>query len=117
MAAAVEESLLVLAQAIKVLVFRGREGCADFIERVVCGAAIYEDAGVAVLVIRDRHLPAPHLDKRRAVRVLDRNIDAGRRAAEELGDVGLRSGGRVFRALRGNGNRHTRGPHHISASA
>jgi hypothetical protein len=52
-AAAVDEAFLVLAEAVKVLVLSGREGCADLIERVVGGPAIVQDAGVAVLVIRD----------------------------------------------------------------
>ena len=89
-AAVVEEALLVLAEPVVVLVVGRREGGADLEEGRVGGAAVGEDRGVAVLVVRHRHLPADQVQERPALRCRERDVGRGRRAVEEPGDVHLR---------------------------
>ena len=115
-AATVEKSLLILAEAVVVFVLRRGEGCTDLIEGIIGCASVVEALRGSVLVVRQSHLPVAQIDQCRAIRSGDGNAQAGRRSVEELRNVRLGSRGRVL-LLRSNGDDELRGAHYIAVRA
>ena len=56
----VKKSLLILAEAMIMLIVGGVEVGSHLVERGIGRPPIVDDAGISILIIRDRHRPVRH---------------------------------------------------------
>ncbi len=116
MAAPVKIAFLRLSEPIGVLVARRGKSRTDGVKGIVGRSSFIQDFGVAILVVRDRHLPSAQVEQGSAFGRFDGDAHSGSGPIEESRNVGGGTCGRVGRALGSDGDDHPRRAQHVSGS-